>query len=87
MAKIGFAMLYDKERLFDIPLDEPERFTSVSQWQQFIASDPLTLAQCTAGFYLASRRMDKIVAKLCEVSPIPVPVSYTHLTLPTNYSV
>ena len=72
MAKIGFAMLYEQRRLFDIPLDDPEFFTLVPSWQEFIRSDPLTLRQCTAGFYLASRRMDKTVARLPKVAPVPL---------------
>ena len=74
MAKIGFAMLYEQRRCFRIPLDEPERFTAVPRWQEFIATDPLTLRECTASFYLASRRMDKMVAKFPRVAPIPVHV-------------
>jgi alpha-beta hydrolase superfamily lysophospholipase len=72
MAEIGFAMLYQPEKAFDIPLDDPERFTSDAAWQRFIATDEWTLRQCTAGFYLASRRMDKLVAKLASCSPVPV---------------
>ncbi len=74
IAKIGFAMLYDRHRLFDIPLDDPGFFTAVPQWQRFIATDPLTLRQCTAAFYLASRRLDKTVVKLRELSPMPIHV-------------
>lgn len=72
MAKIGVAMLYEQQRLFDIPLNEAELFTSVPRWQHFFKTDPLTLRQCTAGFYLASRRMDKIVAKLPKAGPVPL---------------
>lgn len=72
MARIGFAMLYEQTRLFDIPLDDPELFTSVPRWKDFIAGDPLTLRQCTAGFYLASRRMDRIVARLPQMPPVPL---------------
>ncbi len=71
-AEIGFAMLYEPRRLFDIPLNDPEMFTSSPEWQKFFRTDPLTLRQCTAGFYLASRRMDKIVMRLPEVSPVPI---------------
>ncbi len=72
MAKIGFAMLYEPRRLFDIPLNDPELFTTVPRWQEFFRNDPLTLRQCSAGFYLASRRMDKITAKLPTTTPVPI---------------
>ena len=72
MAKIGFAMLYEQRRMFDIPLDDAEFFTTVPCWQEFIRNDPLTLRQCTASFYLASRRMDKTVARLPKVTAVPL---------------
>ncbi len=72
MAKIGFAMLYEPRGYFNIPLDDAELFTKTPKWQQYIKSDPLTLRQCTAGFYLASRRMDRIFAKLNQQAPVPI---------------
>jgi alpha-beta hydrolase superfamily lysophospholipase len=72
MAKIGFAMLYQPHQLFDIPLNDPELFTTTPKWQEFFRTDELTLRQCTAAFYLASRRMDKTVAKLPKARPVPI---------------
>ncbi len=72
MAKIGFAMLYQQSQLFDIPLNDPELFTAAQRWQEFFRKDAMTLRQCTAGFYLASRRMDKIVAGLSQTQPVPI---------------
>ena len=72
MARIGFAMLYESTKLFDIPLNDAELFTASPQWQAFIGADPLTLRQCTAGFYLASRRMDKAVGRLRDGPPVPI---------------
>jgi len=72
MARIGFAMLYEPQSLFDIPLNDPELFTTVPQWQDFFRKDELTLRQCSAGFYLASRRMDKVIARLPECPAVPV---------------
>jgi alpha-beta hydrolase superfamily lysophospholipase len=72
MTKIGIAMLYEPNERFDIPLDDPENFSALHKWQAFVATDPLTLRQCSAGFYLASRRMDRLVAKLGSLPPIPV---------------
>ena len=65
-------MLYEPKSCFDIPLDDAEFFTTVPRWQRFIDTDPLTLRQCTASFYLASRRMDKTVARLTKAPPVPV---------------
>ncbi len=72
MAKIGFAMLYEPRTHFDIPLNDANLFTTAPRWQAFFRSDEPTLRQCTAGFYLASRRMDKIVSKLRTSRPTPV---------------
>lgn len=71
-AKIGFAMLYEPRSSFDIPLNDADRFSADAKWQRFFDTDSLTLRQCTAGFYLASRRMDKIVAKLPKSGPVPL---------------
>ncbi len=72
MAKIGFAMLYEPAGLFDIPLNDSALFTTVPRWQRFFDTDEITLRQCTAGFYLASRRMDKIVAQFPKGASVPV---------------
>lgn len=72
MAKIGMAMIYDRDKLFDIPLNDPELFTKAPKWQDFFRNDELTLRQCSASFYLASRRMDKPIAKLVKSSPVPI---------------
>ncbi len=72
MARIGFAMLYEPTRIFDIPLNDPELFTTNPTWAEFFRDDPHTLRQCTAAFYLASRRMDRIVARLKDAPPVPV---------------
>jgi alpha-beta hydrolase superfamily lysophospholipase len=71
-AQIGIAMIYERETRFDIPLGESERFTSDPRWQRFIEQDDLTLRQATAGFYLASRRMDRIIERLPAARPVPL---------------
>lgn len=71
-AKIGFAMLYEQNKLFDIPLNDADLFTKVDKWKRFFESDEDTLRQCSAAFYLASRRMDKTCAKLAKARPVPV---------------
>lgn len=72
MADIGFAMLYEPRSLIDIPLNEAGLFTQVPHWRHFFDTDELTLRRCTAGFFLASRRMDKIVARFTKSRPVPV---------------
>ncbi len=71
-AEIGFAMIYEREKPYPIPLDDPAFFTADPDWREFIASDVLTLRECTAGFFLASRRMDRIAAKLSQAPPLPI---------------
>lgn len=71
-AEIGFAMIYEREKPYPIPLDDPAFFTADPHWQEFIASDVLTLRECTAGFYLASRRMDRMAARLPQAPPLPI---------------
>jgi len=70
--RIGLAMLSDPHRLFDIPLNDADLFTADPTWNRFIAEDALTLRQATAGFYLASRRMDRICARLNTKRPVPL---------------
>ncbi len=70
--RIGFSMLGDRGRLFDIPLNDPELFTSQPQWIRFLREDPLTLHQATASFFLVSRRMDSVVRHLPKSPPIPL---------------
>jgi len=70
--RIGVAMIYEPETYFDIPLNEPEMFTVSEKWRAFHATDPRTLTQCTAAFYLASRRMDKPILKLGTKPPVPI---------------
>ncbi len=72
MARIGFAMLYEQEKLFNIPLDDANLFTSDPKWKEFINTDKRTIHQCTAGFYLASRRMDRVIAQLPKSPQTPI---------------
>ncbi len=72
MFRIGLSMLSAPHRLYDIPLNDPELFTSLPEQQRFLADDPLQLHQATAGFYLASRRMDKTCLKLAAAPQVPI---------------
>jgi alpha-beta hydrolase superfamily lysophospholipase len=55
---IFFARLTTPQRLFPIPLNDPELFTGSSQGQLFIRTDPFSLRQATARFFVESARLD-----------------------------
>ena len=67
-------MLYEPGKQIDIPLNDAMLFTHESRWQEFFATEELTLRQATASFFLASRRMDKLTPKLSQATPVPVHV-------------
>lgn len=72
MFRIGLSMVGSPHRLYDIPLNDPTLFTSAPDRLEFLRNDPLQLHQASAAFYLASRRMDRILQKLSEAPPVPV---------------
>jgi alpha-beta hydrolase superfamily lysophospholipase len=45
-------------RRFPIPLNAPSLFTAMPRWREFIATDPLSLRQATARFFVESVRLD-----------------------------
>lgn len=49
-------------RHIPIPIDDPLLFTSVPDWQRFIAEDPLALHTVTSSFLNAGRELDRILA-------------------------
>ncbi len=70
--RIGFSMISEPTRSYDIPLNDPELFTDQPEYIEYLKSDAIQLHQATAGFYLASRRMDKTVAKITKAPPVPL---------------
>jgi len=70
--RIGMAMVTAPRRLFDIPLNDADLFTTYPPRRAQIESDPLMLRQATAGYYLASRRMDRTVQRLAGASAVPL---------------
>ncbi len=56
--KVGLAALFQPQRRFPIPLNEPELFTDNPVRQKYIRDDPLRLREATARFLLASRVLD-----------------------------
>ncbi|MBI5762339.1 MAG: alpha/beta fold hydrolase [Planctomycetes bacterium] len=61
--RVGLSLLNDPDRIFDIPLNSPEFFTANPERIRYVNNDPLMLRQVTARFLLATRRMDRIVAR------------------------
>jgi alpha-beta hydrolase superfamily lysophospholipase len=55
---ILLARLTSPRRLFPVPLSDPELFTATPRWQEFIRTDPLSLRQATARFFIESVRLD-----------------------------
>jgi len=69
--RIGWSMVADPHKAYAIPLNDGRLFTDNPERIRFIDTDPLTLRAATAGFYLASRRMDKVWRKLNEAPAVP----------------
>lgn len=57
--RVAVSLIGDRNRLFDIPLNEPSLFTSNPERQAFVRADPYKLTQVTSCFLLASRRLDR----------------------------
>lgn len=72
--KIGWSMVSNPTKHYDIPLNDPELFTDDPRYIRYLREDGLQLHQATAGFFLASRRMDKLTAKLPHAPAAPLHV-------------
>lgn len=57
--RIALSMVNDRNRSYDIPLNDARLFTANPERIQFVEKDRLKLEQVTAGFLLASRRLDR----------------------------
>jgi len=56
--RIAFGWLFVPRKLFNIPLNDPDLFTTNPDAQLFLKNDPLALRQATARFLLDSVRLD-----------------------------
>jgi alpha-beta hydrolase superfamily lysophospholipase len=56
--RVLLARLFRPTKDFDVPLNDPELFTSDPHWQQFVRDDPHGLHRATARFLLESFRFD-----------------------------
>jgi alpha-beta hydrolase superfamily lysophospholipase len=72
--RIGWAMVSNPTRRFEIPLNDPELFTATQEWLAFLRRDARQLHQATAGFFLASRRLDKVARRLGRAQAVPLHV-------------
>jgi acylglycerol lipase len=61
--RIAWAFFTNRRKTFPIPLSDPALFTAHVAGQQFIASDPLSLREATAGLLAASTFIDKKVRR------------------------
>ncbi len=61
--QIAWAMLTNRRKLFPIPLSDPALFTANPEAQAFIAGDPHSLRQGTAGLMAASFFIDRNVRR------------------------
>jgi alpha-beta hydrolase superfamily lysophospholipase len=59
--KIFWAYLTNRRKTFEIPLSDPALFTASPEGQAFIAADPYSLRQATAGLMAASSFIDLLV--------------------------
>lgn len=56
--RILLARLFRPRRLFPIPLNDPELFTTTPRWLEFLRQDRLALHKATARFLVESVRLD-----------------------------
>jgi alpha-beta hydrolase superfamily lysophospholipase len=70
--RIALTRLRAPDKLFPIPLDNPELFTSNARWQRFIQEDPLSLRQATARLLVESVRLDGYLRFAPRYVKIPI---------------
>jgi acylglycerol lipase len=61
--QIAWAFLTNRHKMFPIPLSDPALFTANPEGQAFIAADPLSLHEGTAGLLAASFFIDRWVSR------------------------
>ncbi len=57
--RVAMAMINDRSRMFEIPLNTASFFTSNPERIKYVEADDLKLLRLTASFLLASRRLDR----------------------------
>jgi acylglycerol lipase len=61
--QIAWAFLTNRRKTFPIPLSDPALFTANPEGQAFIAADPLSLREGTAGLLATSFIIDRLVSR------------------------
>jgi alpha-beta hydrolase superfamily lysophospholipase len=69
---ILWARLTRPSRLFPIPLDDAELFTTTPRWLEFLRHDPLALRRATARLLIESFRLDYYVRWAARWVTVPV---------------
>jgi alpha-beta hydrolase superfamily lysophospholipase len=70
--RVLLARLFRPEKLFPIPLNDPELFTDSAEWQRYVREDRYGLTHATARFLLESVRFDVYLKWLASRVTIPV---------------
>jgi alpha-beta hydrolase superfamily lysophospholipase len=70
--RIALARLHSPQKMFSIPLNDPELFTSNPSRQKFIQEDPLSLRQATARLLVESVRLDGYLQLAARYVKIPI---------------
>lgn len=61
--RVAMSMVNDRERLFDIPLNDPRLFTANPERIRFVEADGFKLTRVSAGFLVVGRRLDRFTAR------------------------
>lgn len=69
---ILWSRLVSPRRLFPVPLSDPQLFTATPRWQEFIRTDPLSLREATARFFVESVRLDLYLRFAISYVHLPV---------------
>jgi len=70
--RIAWARLVSPQRLFDIPLNDPQLFTSTPRWLEFLRGDSLSLHRASARFLVESVRLDRYLKSVPARVHVPV---------------
>lgn len=69
--RIALARVLRPDRLFPIPLNEPELFTASPEWQRFVEADPHGLRLATARFLFGSFSLDIYLRRAARRVTVP----------------
>jgi alpha-beta hydrolase superfamily lysophospholipase len=64
--RVGMALINDRDKMFDIPLNDPRFFTANPERIRFVEQDKLKLEKVSAMFLLATRRLDRVIQRFAK---------------------